>query len=96
MDEILTAIRLRRLLRFQYDGLLRVVIPVAYGTHVRTGKAALRAMQTAGNSSRGSLPVWRLFSEDKIIGVTVLEESFAENPVGYRRGDKDLKVLVEL
>lgn len=91
------AIAARRLIRFHYDGHPRVVQPAAYGRH-RKGEHGLklRGYQVAGSTTEGTLPDWRLFSVERIQGLQVLPETFADAPPGYRRGDAHLHVLCEL
>jgi hypothetical protein len=90
------AIQGRHLLSFTYEGHQRVVIPAAHGAQKTTGNAVLRGYQVRGTSSSGSVPLWRLFSVDKITGLQVLQETFDSDPPQYSRGDKHINVHCEL
>ena len=80
--EIATAIEQRRLLTFTYDGHDRKVIPAALGVAKRKAKPVLHAYQVEGTSS-GDIPAWRFFYVDKMVGLRVLDETFAADPPGW-------------
>jgi hypothetical protein len=94
-DLIADAIAHRREVEFVYDGLRRVVIPAALG-YSQLGKLALRGYQVAGESRSGLAHghQWRLYSVDKIQGLYVTEEHFADAPPGYRRSDSQLRTIL--
>lgn len=90
------AIAGRRLISFDYEGHHRVVVPAAHGDHASTGNPVLRGYQIRGTSSTRSVPLWDLFRLDTMKDLLILEEVFAEDPPGYRRGDKHINVHCEL
>ena len=90
------AIAGRHLISFVYDGHERVVIPAAHGTHVTTGNAVLRAYQIRGTSSTRPIPLWDLFLTDKMQHPQILDETFADDPPQFRRGDKHINICCEL
>ncbi len=90
------AITGRRLISFVYDGHDRVVIPVAHGTHKTTGNTVLRGYQVRGTSSTRAVPLWDLFLVDKMDDVQILDETFADDPPQYSRGDKHINICCEL
>lgn len=69
------AINQRRLLEFRYHGATRVVEPHVYGVH--HGKQQLLSYQVGGHSRSGKLPNWRRFDLEEVVGLVVLEDSFA-------------------
>jgi hypothetical protein len=87
------AIRNRRLVRFVYEGLERIVIPAAYGLNRNSGNRLLRAYQVGGRDSKRSLPTWSLFRVDHVVEGQVLGELFEEIPPGYRSGDRSMDTI---
>lgn len=75
------AIEQRRILRFGYDGVIRLVEPHAYGVSSK-GTEVLRAWQRDAG--------WRLFSLAKMGGLEVLEENFEGPRPGYRARDSHM------
>lgn len=94
--DLADAIRQRRIVTFVYDGCPRVVQPAAYGRHRTTDKLSLRGYQIDGASNSRTPPLWDLFTVEKIQGLRVTDETFPDDPPLYRRGDKQLHVIVEL
>jgi hypothetical protein len=90
MDSWCEAIATSRLLSFEYDGHLRVVVAAAHGWHTSTGVESIRCYQVGGSSSTGRLPAWRLFTIGKMIDRVLLAECFEEVPSGYKPNDKHL------
>jgi hypothetical protein len=69
---ICAAIRQKRLLRFAYEGGVRVVEPHQYGK-ARTGHLLLNAWQRAG----GSGVDWRTFDAGQMGAVEIMPEHFS-------------------
>lgn len=69
------AIDHRRVVRFRYDGLERVVEPHVLGT--RDGRLQVLTWQLGGASSSGRLPAWRLFFVDDLLDLELTEDRFA-------------------
>lgn len=90
------AITHRRVVQFVYDGHPRVVHPAAYGRHRTTGNVQLRGYQVAGSSATRVPPLWDLFLVDKIEQLVVLDDTFLDDPPGFKPGDKHLYVECEL
>ncbi len=89
------AIRNRHYLTFTYKGIVRVVQPAAIGVS-RAGNDALRCYQTQGAHNTDGHD-WNLCTLDEISGLSVSGEKFAEDPPGYKRGDKGMvKIYAEL
>jgi hypothetical protein len=74
-DLILTAIHGKRLLRFTYKGLPRIVEPHDYG--VQNNVVNLFSYQTGGQSSSGHLPEWRKFAVPSISRLELMEQDFS-------------------
>lgn len=70
-----------RLIRFSYKGPVRTVEPHAYGRQ-SSGAAAICAWQLSGGSGQE----FRLFKEDEMESVQLLDENFHEARPGHRRG----------
>ncbi len=95
-NNISEAIHNKLLIRFSYaDGEGKVhrreVEPYAYGV-TRQGHEAVRCYQIGG-SSESTLPGWRLFLVDRMIGLVVTDETFEGSAPGYAHGDKGLNPL---
>ena len=86
MNDICDAISNLNLINFHYDGHPRVVELHTYGLDTK-GHRALRAFQVRGSSKSGQGPYWRIFHRDKMHDITVLQETFAGQRDGYRKGD---------
>lgn len=92
MQILIDAIRERRILSFNYDGLAREVEPHAVGTTSK-GKLVLRGFQPDGETQRGL--GWKLFTVDKIEDLFVRAATFAGPRDGYRMGDKQIANILE-
>lgn len=76
VDRILRqAIREKRLIRFQLDGLERVAEPHDYG--VKKGLVHVLVYQVAGRSKSGPLPDWRWVRLARASDFELLDERFA-------------------
>jgi hypothetical protein len=74
VDELLRlAIEQKRLVRFVYNGKLRIIEPHDYGIH--NGSVKLLAFQVGG-ASRGPLPNWRWMEANGISHVQLLDHTF--------------------
>lgn len=74
---IISAIRDKALLKFIYNGELRVVEPQTYGLS-NTGKEVLRAYQVSGGSRAGRSRMAKLFDLSKIKELEKTTRRFAE------------------
>lgn len=73
-EVIIRAINEKKLLEFNYDGLLRIAEPHVYGT--KDGKSELLVYQVRGQSRSGGLPNWRRIDLKKANNMKILDESF--------------------
>jgi hypothetical protein len=69
-----TAIHQKHLIKFRYQGKIRIAEPHDYG--IQNGKLRLFCYQTGGQSGSGTLPDWRLFEIVEISGLEILSETF--------------------
>ena len=75
VDNLLrTAIRDRRLIRFNYNAKLRIAEPHDYG--IQKGQVRLLAYQVRGASS-GRLPGWRWIEVPELSDLEIMEDTFA-------------------
>ena len=87
-QQICAAIRSKRRLVFDYDGLPREIEPHAHGTS-STGKEVVRGFQTGGRSSSGPLG-WRLWDVAKMHSFSVSESTFDGPRSDYVQGDSHM------
>jgi hypothetical protein len=71
---ILTAIHGKRLLRFFYKSLPRIVEPHDYG--IQNNVVNIFSYQTGGQSSSGHLPEWRKFAVPSISRLELMDQGF--------------------
>lgn len=82
-DEIVRAIKEKRLVSFQYHGYQRVAEPHIFGRN--NGIKQILVFQVSGGSKSGKLPNWRRVDLPEITGFTVLQDTFPgkrPNPSG--------------
>ena len=91
-DVLAQAIEERRVVTFTYDGCFRVVEPFLLGT-TTAGRPALRAYQTAGGSRSGTVPEWRVFLLDKIVGLTTCQKQFSGERPLYNPADEGMQSI---
>jgi len=84
------AIQDRVMVRFEYGGHARVVVPAAYGLHATTGNAILRGYQVDGTSSSRAVPLWDLFLVSEMSNLVFSDEHFDDLPPFYKRDDKHI------
>ena len=93
--EVYNALRLNKLLAFQYDDQLRIAEAHSLGI-TKDGHLALRSFQTAGESSQ-PLPGWRMFRLDKVMEAHALATDSQAPREGFVPNDKHLKhILLEI
>jgi hypothetical protein len=83
------AIRSKQVIRFYYDGGIRIVEPHCHGTSL-AGNEVLRGYQTGGYSQSGNPRAWKLFEVEKISSLQLAGETFATNRPGYNPNDKGM------
>lgn len=86
------AIRSRKVIEFHFDGGVRTVEPFCHGVST-AGNEVLRGYQTAGYSSSGRLPEWRLFTVSKISGLVVTGDRFQGSRPGYNPNDSAMNQI---
>ena len=84
---ICTAIANRQKIQFYYDGGNRIVEPHCHGITTK-GNPGLRAYQTDGYSSSGSMG-WKMFDLSKASSITILTATFSLRG-DYKKGDKGM------
>jgi hypothetical protein len=89
MHLICDAIRQRRRLLFDYDGLPRVVEPYCHGTNAH-GSALLRAVQVGGSSSSGAFGFGKLWTVSKMTKVRASDELFTPDDPRYKPDDSTI------
>ena len=91
---ICEAIQERKILRFDYKGLERVVEPYAFGKDNK-GNYKLRAYQIDGFSESGKPVGWKLFNVENISNIKILDENFEEIREEYNPyGDKHIPNII--
>jgi len=73
---ILSAIKNKQVLRFNYNGKERIVEPQTYGISI-AGREVLRARQVGGESGSGQLRMAKLFDLEKISNLRKAGTAFA-------------------
>ena len=89
-NTICGAINQRRIVRFYYEGELRVVEPHCHGI-TTAGNQGLRAFQTEGYSSSGTMG-WKMFDLGKATGIE-LSGSFKGSRSGYKKNDQGMSKI---
>jgi len=89
---ICQAIAERKLLEFTYDGYPRTVEPYCHGI-TTAGNEAIRCYQVAGGSSSGKVPGWHMMTTNKIVGLTVSQQTFPGQRPEYKKGDKGMSTI---
>lgn len=89
-EDLSFAIANRRVVSFNYDGLLREVDPFLLG-ETTSGNLVLRGYQTGGSSRSGLVPGWHLFSLSKIDSITVEQFGFEVARPSYSPFDKAMR-----
>jgi len=84
---ICAAIATRSVIKFRYDGAVRIVEPHCHGRS-RAGNEVLRAYQVGGGSDSGESRGWKLFEISKMSVVEDTGESFPSNGPGYNTHDR--------
>src|SRR3982750_3049130 len=87
-SQICDALQRRRQLRFYYKDHLTptVVEPYTYGEST-AGNLAVSAWLISGETHDSTPPLWRLYKEDEMRRVEVLEITFERDRPGYKPND---------
>ena len=84
---LVSAIKEKRIVTFNYDGLDRVVECATLG-YTTAGMPAVRGYQIEGDTHSGTVPCWRLFLLDKILWLSKTGEHFDGEREDYNPSDK--------
>ncbi|CAN5752300.1 hypothetical protein BH11BAC3_BH11BAC3_19730 [soil metagenome] len=94
-QKIVDAIKNKNVIKFHYDGELRVVEPHCYGITTARNEG-LRAFQIDGYSSTGKFG-WKMYDLGKADDIVITEDQFEQARPGYQEGDKGMsKIYAEL
>ena len=91
-NTIIKAIHDKSILQFTYDGHSRTAEPHAVGLST-AGNDVLRCFQTAGTSSEGKVPDWKLMLLSDIRNLIVTSDHFSTPRPGYKTGDKGMPTI---
>jgi hypothetical protein len=89
---ICQAIKGRRRLEFEYDGLFRVVEPYCHGTTTQ-GRESLRAIQVGGWSRSAIIAAGKLWTLAKMTNVKLTTDRFVPDDRHYQPEDSALPSL---
>ena len=89
---ICEAIRKRMVIRFYYDGGIRVVEPHCHGFST-VGHEVLRAYQIGGFSKSGNPVGWKLIAVRRIYGLQPEDTTFTEIRPGYNPSDQSMSSI---
>ena len=84
------AIRRRVMLRVNYDPGERLVEPHTYGES-KDGNFLLRAFQVSGASQSNEHVNWKLFRIDRMVSVSLSDQTFSGPRPDYNPDDKAMK-----
>ncbi|WP_243371710.1 hypothetical protein [Geotalea sp. SG265] len=89
---ICEAIRKRAVLRFIYNGRLRIVEPQCHGIST-AGNEVLRGVQTGGESETGATIFGKLFEVARMADLGETGDVFAKPGLGFNPQDKGMAVV---
>jgi len=93
-NKVISAIKNKNVITFDYESESRTVEPHCYGLTTRENEA-IRAYQIDGYSSSGTMG-WKLYDLSKADNIEILKETFDVRD-GYRRGDKNMsRIFIEI
>ena len=93
ITQICSAIESRKVIKFYYNGGIRVVEPFCCGIHKTTGNAVLRGYQTGGYGESGEPDGWKLFRIDDMSTLTVTENTLNISRPDYNPVDKAMSTI---
>ena len=89
---LMAAIKERQVLKFSYEGHLRIVEPQTYGVS-HTGRYVMRGYQTGGESRSGQSQAAKLFDVAKIWKPQKTGEHFEKALPSHNPQDSAMKVI---
>ena len=93
-DEICSAINNRNVIRFTYEGEIRIVEPFVLGYHKDTSNLVLRSYRVGGYSKSEKEPPWRLFDVSKMTNFSITDKSAKSNREYYNPKDKHMSSII--
>lgn len=91
---ICNAIENRLVIKFKYDGEIRIVEPFVLGYHKDTKNLVLRSYRVGGYSKSDREPPWRLFDTNNISELEVTTTNAQSNREYYNRNDKHMSEIL--
>ena len=91
-DLLIAAVNRRQVLKFSYEGCVRIVQPQTYGMSY-TGRFVLRGCQTGGESRSGQSKIAKLFDVAKILKLQETDEHFRQALPSHNPQDSAMKVI---
>jgi hypothetical protein len=92
-EKICSAINSKRLIRFDYDGGIRLVEPFCYGVHKSTHNEILRGYQVGGYSKSGESFGWKIFRAVEISSLVITDDHFSGVRKGYNPNDSAMGII---
>ncbi len=94
MNQIICeAIKNKSVIKFYYEGHLRIVEPHAYGIHKDTSNEVLCAYQIGGYSSSNKAPFWRLYDVSKMTDIEITSDKCDNPRPGYKTNDSRMSII---
>lgn len=94
IDVIKRAISKRLTLKFEYEGMPRIVEPFTLGYHNTTNNLSLSAYRVGGYTRSHNSPPWRLYDVSKIRNIEILNNQIDPNRKGYNPRDERLSRII--
>jgi hypothetical protein len=93
IPQICSAIELNRVIKFYYNGGIRLVEPFCCGVHKTTGSNVLRGYQIGGYSESGETEGWKLFQVSEISELVITDDTFSCSRANYNPNDKAMSTI---
>ena len=93
IQQVCNAIKGRNVVKFNYDGNIRVVEPHLVGEKTN-GSIALSAWRIGGYSKSKSEPPWRYYTLEKITGFVHTGDTFTGTRPEYNPNDKTMLRII--
>ncbi len=93
-ETICNAIKNRLVIKFKYEGEIRIVEPFVLGHHKDTGNLVLRSYRVGGYSKSDREPPWRLFDTKNISELEVTSINAQSIREHYNPNDKHMSEIL--
>jgi hypothetical protein len=93
IKQICSAIELNKVIKFYYNGGIRLVEPFCCGIHKTTGSKVLRGYQIGGYSESGEIEGWKLFLIDDMSALIITDNIFNISRPNYNPIDKAMSTI---